>query len=147
VTGENWHLVILLPAGLKRFLAFHEKGGINMIKSYTMIKLNDTSISDETIKKRWIERHAPIAVKNIPGMLKYVINMPVRIPEYEWELFGLNEMWWKSEESYRNYLKWRETPAADELKVDEKEFFETCKLGLFARFMGKQYVVKDFDNK
>ena len=118
-----------------------------MIKSYTMLKLNNPNISDEAIKKRWVEQHAPVAVKNIPEMLKYVINMPIRIPEYKWELFGLNEMYWKSEESYRNYLKWRETPAADELKADEREFSESCKVGLFARFLGREYVIKDFDDK
>jgi uncharacterized protein (TIGR02118 family) len=59
------------------------------------------SLTREQYNKHWLEKHAPLAVKYIPYMKKYVQNHFIEVPGMEYEGDGIVEMWYDSVEDWQ----------------------------------------------
>lgn len=92
---------------------------------------------DEKILRYWKERHAPFAVKIIPGLCKYVQAHPVEVPEVQTEVARSAEIWWNNVETYQKYQDWRKTDAAKPLLADEQKMSASKRL----RFVAKEFLV------
>jgi uncharacterized protein (TIGR02118 family) len=73
-----------------------------MIKFVSIFSLAEDSDHDK-LWEYWVNTHAANA-RNIPGIMKYVINRvtsPIRGDNLFW---GMAEIWFESMEAYNNYL-------------------------------------------
>lgn len=113
---------------IKTIIVAHRKAGM------TIKEFND----------HWLNQHAPLAVKLIPGVRKYVQNHLVEIPGMEFQGDGVVEMW------YDDIAAWRKSLAAvqasKELGQDAAKF---CSMGPGGGGMWivEEHVIKDETKK
>jgi uncharacterized protein (TIGR02118 family) len=91
----------------------------------------------EEFNKYWLEKHAPLAAKLIPGVRRYVQNHYVTLPGMEYEGDGIVEMW------YDNVVAWQKSMeavrASKELAEDGAKF---CDLRKARVWIVEEHVIK-----
>ena len=87
----------------------------------------------------WVEKHGPLFVRTVPGILHYTQNVPVEWPGLEDDVDGVSEMWFEDIDDVHDYLEWRETAAAQVLRRDEDTFQDT---GRTRRYIVEEHVFK-----
>ncbi len=108
-----------------------------MVKSCSMLK-RKPGLTPEEFQQYWKEKHAPLVVKILPGLRKYVQNHPVKVAGYEFEIDGIAEIWWDDLEAFQNFLRWRQTEEGQVLIDDENKFIDK---GGIQRFLAVEYLV------
>jgi uncharacterized protein (TIGR02118 family) len=98
-----------------------------LIKLIVMMKRKPGLTRDE-FSKYWKEIHAFVALKNIPGLVKYVQNHQVKLNDREPAYDGIAELWFKDLESFRDMGKWYKSDAGRVLRDDEARFMHTGKV-------------------
>lgn len=109
----------------------------NVFKTFSIALKEDGRLPDEKILRYWREEHAPLAVKVIPGVRKYVQSHPIEVPGFQSDVARIAETWWDSVETYQEYQKWRQTEAAKVLIADEQKMSASRRL----RFVAKEFLV------
>ena len=109
-----------------------------MVKLFSMLKRR-SGLSREEFLQYWREVHAPLAIKMLPGLKKYVQNHPVDMPEFESEIDGIAEVWFEDLEALRHYWSWRNSEEAKPLLEDEKKFSERSQ---WLKFFAEEHVIK-----
>ncbi len=92
-----------------------------MIKSI-VTAYRKPGLTREEYNKYWLEQHAPLAAKLIPGVRRYVQNHLVEIPGMEYEEDGVVEMWYDDVESWQKSIKYIRSPEAKVLAEDAAKF-------------------------
>ena len=77
-----------------------------MIKVISLV-YKKKGISSKQFLSYWQEKHAPLAVENIPGVLHYAQNHPIISPGLEDDADGIVEMWFEDMDGYEEYMEWR----------------------------------------
>lgn len=102
-----------------------------MVKLIGLLK-RKKGLTPEEFSRYWHDQHAPLVMKLLPQVKKYVQNHAVRLPGGgEPELDGIGELW------YDNLEAWKETAdfyRSDKGKViweDEDKFIDRSKLVFF----------------
>ncbi|OGO17448.1 MAG: hypothetical protein A2Z15_00070 [Chloroflexi bacterium RBG_16_50_11] len=108
-----------------------------MIKSI-VVAHRKAGLTHEEYNKYWLEKHAPLAAKLIPGLRRYVQNHYVAIPGMEYQGDGIVEMW------YDDVDAWRKSMAAvrssKELAQDGANF---CDLRNASVWIVEEHVIKE----
>lgn len=94
-----------------------------MIKSIALAH-RKTGMTREEYNRYWKEEHAPLAVRLIPGLRKYVQNHFVDVPGYQYEGDGFVEMWYDSVDDFLESMKFIHSPEGKALKEDGMKFAE-----------------------
>ncbi|MBN2076426.1 MAG: EthD family reductase [Dehalococcoidales bacterium] len=76
----------------------------------------------EEFNQHWLEVHAPLSAKYIPGLKKYVQNHFISIPGIEYEGDGIVETWYDSIKSWQEAVK--AIRANKELMADGPKFLK-----------------------
>jgi uncharacterized protein (TIGR02118 family) len=79
-------------------------------------------ITRAEFSKYWLEKHAPIAVRLMPGVRKYVQNHLVEIPGMEFQGDGVVETWYDNIDAWRKSME--AIRASKELAEDAANFCE-----------------------
>jgi len=108
-----------------------------MIKTFTFIK-KKAGLSREEFLRHWKEIHGPLAAKVVPGFKRYAQLHPV--PGFDTDIDGIVEFWWDSQESFENFLSWKQTDEAKVLKEDEEKFVDTSQ---WVRFVAEEHVIAE----
>ena len=98
-----------------------------MVKLIAMMKRKPGLTQDE-FSKYWKEIHALVALKNIPGLEKYVQNHQVKLNDREPAYDGIAELWFKDMESFKYMSKWYRSDEGKVLRDDEARFMDTSKM-------------------
>jgi len=85
-------------------------------------------LTQEEFSKYWKEVHADVALKNMPGIEKYIQNHPVKLNDREPAWDGVVELWFKDMESFRKMSKWYISDAGKVLRDDEDKFIDRSKV-------------------
>jgi uncharacterized protein (TIGR02118 family) len=94
-----------------------------MIKTIALAYRKE-GMTREEYNNYWLNKHAPLAVKLIPGVRRYVQNHFVSVPGMEYQGDGIVEMWYDDVETWK---KSRDVVmASKELAQDAANF---CTLG------------------
>jgi hypothetical protein len=119
---------------------FHE-GKISrtrdVIKTFSIGLKEEGQPMDEETLRYWKEDHAPLAIRIIPGLRKYVQAHPIEVTGYQSDITRIAETWWDSVEAYQEYQKWRQTEAAKVLIADEQKMSAGRRL----RFAAQEFLV------
>jgi uncharacterized protein (TIGR02118 family) len=107
-----------------------------MIKSI-VVAHRKAGLTREEYNKYWLEKHAPLAAKLIPGVRKYVQNHYVTIPGMEYEGDGIIEMWYDDIEAWRKSLEY--VRSSRELAQDAANF---CDLRNARVWIVEEHVIK-----
>lgn len=75
-----------------------------MIKTIS-IAHRKPGLTRDQYNKHWLEVHAPLAAKHIPGIKRYVQNHFIEVPGTEFEGDGIVEMWYDDVESWQMSMK------------------------------------------
>jgi len=92
-----------------------------MIKVISLV-YRKTGISSKQFLSYWQDKHGPLAVELIPGVLHYTQNHPLTSPGREDDADGIVEMWFDDLDAYDDYIEWRACPEAQAMKESE----DTC---------------------
>jgi uncharacterized protein (TIGR02118 family) len=87
------------------------------VKIVSVIKRR-SDLSFEQFVAHWQDRHAPF-VARLPGLLRYIQSPALQHARRTWPWDGMAELWF--EDVYAIKLAF-ESPAADNLREDEKHF-------------------------
>lgn len=109
-----------------------------MIKVISLV-YRKKGISPRQFLSYWQEKHAPLAVQNIPGMLHYAQNHPVIGPGFEDDADGIVEMWFEDMDAYEEYMEWRVSDEALMMKESEDKFLDES---LTRRYVVEEQVFK-----
>jgi uncharacterized protein (TIGR02118 family) len=96
-------------------------------------------ISEKQFRTHWVEKHGPLMVRIVPGMVHYTQNVPIDKPGLGDDADGISELWFDDIDALKDYLDWRETPEARELRVDEDLFEDVPRT---RRYVVEEYVFK-----
>ena len=108
-----------------------------MIKTIS-IAHRKPGLTREQYNKHWLEIHAPLAAKFIPGIKRYVQNHFIDVPRMEFEGDGIVEMWYDDVESWQASMK--AIGESKELIEDGPKFAEMRPGGLW---VVEEHVVLD----
>jgi uncharacterized protein (TIGR02118 family) len=95
-----------------------------LIKTIIIMK-RKPGLSQEEFSKYWKEKHAPLVLKTIPGLIKYVQNHRVKLSDREPVYDGVAELWYKDLDSFRFMSKWYRSDEGKILRDDEAKFMDT----------------------
>lgn len=110
-----------------------------MIKSIALAH-RKPGMTREEYNKYWKEQHAPLAIKLIPGLRKYVQCHFVDIPGLEYEGDGFVEMWYDDVESFKRAMAFIHSDAGKALAIDGAKFAEMKPGGLW---IVEEHVIMD----
>lgn len=92
-------------------------------------------ISQKQFRSYWVDRHGPFLVTTVPDLLHYTQNVPVESPGEEDDADGIAELWFEDMDALQDYLEWRETESAQELRRDENSFQDVTRM--------RRYIVEE----
>ena len=102
-----------------------------MIKVITMLKRKD-GLTLEEFSRHWQEKHGPLLLKLVPGLKRYVLNTPVRLPRSgELQFDGIGESWFDDLESWRRAADFYSGDEGKPIWDDEEKFLDRSKLVFF----------------
>ena len=78
--------------------AVAEEGIVRMIKVVSLV-YRKKGINNKQFLSYWLDKHGPLAVENIPGVLHYTQNHPIATPGAPDDADGITEMWFEDMES------------------------------------------------
>jgi uncharacterized protein (TIGR02118 family) len=111
-----------------------------VIKTFAVAVKNPERPQKPETLHYWKEKHAPLAARIIPGVIKYVQNHPLDAPGFESDIDRIAEIWWQNMEAYQFYIKWRQSEAGKELIEDERKFSDP---GRRLRFVSQEHLVME----
>jgi uncharacterized protein (TIGR02118 family) len=82
-------------------------------------------LTHEEYNRYWLEKHAPLAARLIPGIKRYVQDHFVEVPGTEYEGDGIVEMWYDDIEAFQKSMD--AIRASRELAADAARFAEMRK--------------------
>lgn len=94
-----------------------------MIKVISLV-YRKKGISNKQFLSYWIDKHGPLVVESIPGVLHYTQNHPVIGPGTPEDADGITEMWFEDMDAYNDYIEWRDSDAAQAMKESEEKFLD-----------------------
>ncbi len=100
-----------------------EEDSRRMIKVISLV-YRKKGISNKQFLSYWLDKHGPLAVEHIPGVLHYTQNHPVIGPGTEDDADGITEMWFEDMDAYNDYIEWRDSDAAQAMKESEEKFLD-----------------------
>ena len=100
-----------------------EEDSRRMIKVISLV-YRKKGISNKQFLSYWFDKHGPLAVESIPGVLHYTQNHPVIGPGTEEDADGITEMWFEDMDAYNDYIEWRDSDAAQAMKESEEKFLD-----------------------
>ncbi len=109
-----------------------------MIKSI-VVAYRKAGMTREEYNKYWLEKHAPLAARLIPGVKRYVQNHLVTISGMEYEGDGIVEMWYDDIEAWQKSMKYIRSPEAKVLAEDAANF---CNLRNAKEWIVEEHVIK-----
>lgn len=95
-----------------------------MIKTVIIMK-RKPGISTEEFESYWKEKHAPLVLKTIPGLVKYVQNHRVKLSDREPVYDGVAELWYEDLDSFKAMSRWYRSDEGKVLRDDEAKFMDT----------------------
>jgi uncharacterized protein (TIGR02118 family) len=110
-----------------------------MIKSI-VIAHRKPGLTREDFNDYWLNKHAPLAAKLIPGVRRYVQNHLVSIPGTEYEGDGIVEMWYDDVKSWQKSMEYLHSPKGKPLAEDGAKF---CELRGSHLWIVEEHVIKD----
>jgi uncharacterized protein (TIGR02118 family) len=100
-------------------------------------------LTREAYNRYWLEKHAPLAVKLIPHVKRYVQNHFIDVPGMAYEGDGIVEMWYDDIEAWQ---KSREAVFSNrELAADAAKFCEMSPGGFWV--VEEHVIIDDTGNK
>jgi uncharacterized protein (TIGR02118 family) len=96
-------------------------------------------MSSKQFQSYWVEKHGPLMVRVVPGILHYTQNVPVETPGLPDDADGIAELWFEDMDALRDYLDWRSSKDALELRRDEDVFQD---VGRTRRYIVEERVFK-----
>ena len=109
-----------------------------MIKVISLV-YRKKGISPRQFLSYWQEKHAPLAVEIIPGVLHYAQNHPIASPGLEDDADGISEMWFEDMDAYEEYMEWRVSGEALAMKETEEKFLDESRT---RRYVVEEHVFK-----
>jgi len=109
-----------------------------MIKSI-VVAHRKAGMTREEYNKYWLEKHAPLAARLIPGVRRYVQNHLVTIPGMEYEGDGIVEMWYDDVEAWQKSIKYIRSPEAKVLAEDAANF---CDVRAGKSWIVEEHIIK-----
>ncbi len=98
-----------------------------MVKFIGMLK-RKAGMTMEEFSEHWYENHAPLVLKLVPGVQRYVQNHVVRLPGGGEPRFdGTLEIWFDGLESWRKTQEWYFSDDGKVLRNDEERFIDLSK--------------------
>ncbi len=98
-----------------------------MIKTVAFLKRKE-GVSREEFARHYEESHAPLALKHLPMIKKYVRNHVVDIPGMEGPDFDcMSEFWFESIEDAMKVAEWAQSDAGQVIRDDENKFMDSSK--------------------
>lgn len=89
-------------------------------------------ISREAFREHYESTHAPLALANMTGLVRYVRNYPVAMPgQPEPEYDCVTEMWFADQDSLSQTMAWMRSDAAKVIADDEKLFMDKASMTAF----------------
>ncbi len=73
----------------------------------------------------WMNTHGPLMLQMAPGLLHYTQNVPNEAGANPEDPDGISELWFEDMDALQDYLSWRDTSDAAELRLDEDRFQDT----------------------
>jgi len=110
-----------------------------MIKTIA-VAYRKPGLTRQEYNQYWLEQHAPLAAKLIPGVRKYVQNHFIELPGRQYEGDGIVEMWYDDLASFEKSMQFIHSPEGRELVEDGKKFAE-MRGNLF--WIVEEHVIKD----
>lgn len=99
-----------------------------MVKVIGMIKRKSGITMDE-FSRYWYQNHAPLVLKIVPGLKKYVQNHPLRLPGGgEPKFDGALEMWFEDMEAWQKFREWYSGDDGKALREDEQNFMDSTQM-------------------
>lgn len=96
-----------------------------MLKFMTLLT-RKPGLSHEEFCRYWREEHGPLAMRIMPGMVRYVQNEVVRLPGGEDAPFdGVAEVWLDG--TWDDLNTWYRSEAGRALREDEAKFIDTSR--------------------
>ncbi len=87
----------------------------------------------------WLSTHGPLMLRLTPGLLHYTQNVPVQPTGSDDDADGISELWFDDMDALQDYLEWRDSPEAAELRQDEERFQDTRRT---RRYIVEEHVFK-----
>ena len=109
-----------------------------MIKTI-VVAHRKAGLTHEEFNAYWLNKHAPLAAKLIPGLRRYVQNHYVPVPGKEYQGDGIVEMWYDDVEAWKKSLEYIRSPRAKALAEDAANF---CELRGSAEWIVEEHVIK-----
>ena len=109
-----------------------------MIKVISLV-YRKKGISPRQFLSYWQEKHAPLAVETIPGVLHYAQNHPIAGPGLDDDADGIAEMWFEDMDAYEEYMEWRVSAEALAMKESEEKFLDESRT---RRYVVEEHVFK-----
>jgi uncharacterized protein (TIGR02118 family) len=107
-----------------------------MIKTIVVVH-RKAGMTRAEFNKYWLEKHAPLAVKLMPGVRRYVQNHLVDVPGMEYQGDGIVETWYDDVASWQKSLE--AIRANKELAEDGAKF---CDLRDASVWIVEEHVIK-----
>ena len=115
-----------------------EEDSRRMIKVISLV-YRKKGISSKQFLSYWLDKHGPLAVEIIPGMLHYTQNHPIMSPGLPDDADGITEMWFEDMDAYNDYMEWRGSDDAQVMKESEDKFLDEA---LTRRYLVEEHVFK-----
>jgi uncharacterized protein (TIGR02118 family) len=80
-------------------------------------------ISAEEARRHWNERHPDVVRECIPGVQRYVQNVPIMHPRRQWPFDGVSELWFADMDAIR--AAYADPALQEKLHQDEAVFART----------------------
>ncbi len=96
-------------------------------------------VSREQFLSYWMNTHGPLMLQMAPGLLHYTQNVPMTTADNPEEPDGVAELWFEDMDALEEYLTWRNTTDAAELRTDEDLFQDSR---LTRRYVVEEHVFK-----
>lgn len=112
-----------------------------MIKSITFLR-RKPGLSHEQFCQYWNREHASLFVRIVPGLRRYVQNVPIRVSGSQEgdEIDGIAETWYDDLDAINAMLEWRKSEAGKALTADEEKFIDKNKT--VTRYLVQENVIK-----
>ncbi|MBN1151745.1 MAG: EthD family reductase [Dehalococcoidia bacterium] len=115
-----------------------EEDSQRMIKVISLV-YRKKGISNKQFLSYWLDKHGPLAVENIPGVLHYTQNHPILSPGTDDDADGITEMWFEDMDAYNDYMEWRDSDDALIMKDSEDKFLDEPRT---RRYLVEEHVFK-----
>lgn len=109
-----------------------------MVKVMALLKRKE-GITFEEFSRYWRERHAPLVLKTLPGLRRYVQNHALRLSKGEPPFDGVAEIWLDDLQSWRDMVGFMSTEEGKAIREDEEQFLDR---GKFVLLLVEEKVIK-----